>query len=276
MKISHKHKKINISYVIGRLSKQIGKKFQYFPIDNWQKDLVLAKKFGFNGVEWIISDYSNPIFNNFFLKEIKKELKKRKIKITSIALDLIMDEPLHRMSLLNLKWLIKKIILIQNNIKINRINVPIEEHARFRNYIEMKIAIKKLSLILNNLGKKSKISIETDLNPRKLIHLLKSKNLRRLGLLIDLGNIRANGYNLEDYFKYFKEKIYGFHIKFREKNFGKSKKIPIHFKELTIMKKNLLKLNNLEDITFQTFRSHDNFIADMKISIKNYNRIISA
>ena len=41
------------------------------------------------------------------------------------------------------------------------------------------------------------------------------------------------------------------------------------------MKENIKSLKNLQDITFQTYRSHDNFILDMKNSIQNYNRIIS-
>ncbi len=275
MKVIKKSNTICTSYVIGRFSKKIGDKYQYFPIDNWQKDIALAKKFGFDGVEWIISDYSNPIFNSVFLKYIKKEIKKKNIKISSLALDLIMDEPLHEINQHNLNWLIRKIKLIQTEVVINRINIPIEEKARFTNENEMRVVIKRLSHILKSLGKNSKISIETDINPKKLIVFFRSKKLKKIGLLLDLGNSRANNYKIEDYFKYFKDKIYGFHIKFRKRNLGNSKVIPLKFKELSIMKENIPSLKNLQDITFQTYRSHDNFILDMKNSIKNYNRIIS-
>ena len=169
MKVIKKSNTICTSYVIGRFSKKIGDKYQYFPIDNWQKDIALAKKFGFDGVEWIISDYSNPIFNSVFLKYIKKEIKKKNIKISSLALDLIMDEPLHEINQHNLNWLIRKIKLIQTEVVINRINIPIEEKARFTNENEMRVVIKRLSHILKSLGKNSKISIETDINPKKLI-----------------------------------------------------------------------------------------------------------
>ena len=54
-----RNKKLNYSYVIGRFSPEVGSKFQYFPIDNWEKDLANAKKFKFDGTEWIISDFSN-------------------------------------------------------------------------------------------------------------------------------------------------------------------------------------------------------------------------
>ena len=63
---------------MGRFSKKIGGKYQYFPIDNWQNEIGIAKKFSFDGVEWIISDYSNPIFNQIYLKNILDEVKKRK------------------------------------------------------------------------------------------------------------------------------------------------------------------------------------------------------
>ena len=87
---------------MGRLSQKIGDKYQHFPIDNFQDEIISAKKFNFDGVEWIISDYSNPIFNNIYLKNILKKMKKKKIIINSIYLDLIMHEPLHRISFKNL------------------------------------------------------------------------------------------------------------------------------------------------------------------------------
>ena len=89
-----KKKNFYYSYVIGRFSPMVGSKFQHFPIDNWEKDLKIAKKFNFDGVEWIISDYSNPIFNISFCKIIKQHLKKNNLKICSLTIDLIMDDPL--------------------------------------------------------------------------------------------------------------------------------------------------------------------------------------
>ncbi len=275
MKILKKSNKLIFSYVIGRFSKKVGEKFQHFPIDSWQKDLTIAKKFGFNGVEWIISDYSNPIFNETFLNEIKKHLLKKKLKISSISLDLIMAEPLHNMPKTNLEWLIARIKLIQKKFEIKRITVPIEEGARFKNKKEKKESIKKLSFILKKLSQNSKIAIETDISPKKLVDFLKSKNFQKLGLLVDLGNVRANGYKINEYFNNFKNRIYGFHIKYRNKNHGKSNIIPREFKELEELKKNIGSFNNLQDITFQTFRSEKNYINDMKKSIKSFNEIFS-
>ena len=59
---------------MGRFSPEIGSRYQYFPIDNWQKDLKIAKKFKFDGTEWIVSDFSNPIFNEQFRNRYTKIL----------------------------------------------------------------------------------------------------------------------------------------------------------------------------------------------------------
>ena len=75
---------INYSFVMGRISQKIGNHFQYFPIDSWQNELKIGNKFGFDGVEWIISDYSNPIFNPKNILNIKKELTLNKMKISSV------------------------------------------------------------------------------------------------------------------------------------------------------------------------------------------------
>ena len=90
----------------GKTFEKNWKQFSIFPIDNWQNELDLAKKLNFNGVEWIISDFSNPIFNNEFLRIIKN-LTKNKMAISSVSMDLIMDKSLYEISNLDLGWLIK-------------------------------------------------------------------------------------------------------------------------------------------------------------------------
>ena len=258
--------------MMGRLSKKIGNNFQYFPIDNWQNELDLAKKLRFNGVEWIISDFSNPIFNNEFLRIIKKNLTKNKIAISSVSMDLIMDKSLHEISNLDLGWLIKKLLFLQKKFKLPRISFPIEERARFRDKKQKIIAIKNLRQIISKLSLRSKICIETDLSVSNLRSLMKAKGLEKLGLLIDIGNIRANGFKIEDYFKYFSDKIFGIHVKYRYKKLGKSKIIKKNFSELKYVKTYLNKLKFLNDITFQTYRSESNFISDIKKNIKNYEK----
>jgi len=271
--IKNKKKLFDFSYVMGRFSKKIGKNFQYFPIHNWQRELVIAKKFKFDGVEWIISDYSNPLFNSVYLKEIKKKLNNNKLKICSIALDFIMSDPLHLISITNLKWIVDRIILIQKKINVGRITIPIEENARFTGHVEKKITLQKLEFILTRLGKKSKICIETDIPPNNLTKLLGEKKYKELGILVDLGNVRANGFDLNDYIDNFPDRIYGIHVKYRDVNYGESKNIPKKFKELSVLKNRIKSLNNLKDITFQTYRSEKNYVNDMKNSIKNFNGI---
>ena len=264
---------INYSFVMGRFSKKIGDHFQYFPIDTWQNELKVGNKFGFDGVEWIISDYSNPIFNPKNIQNIKKELKLYNMKISSVALDFIMSEPLYSIKGNNLKWIIKKILYLQKKINIPRITIPIEETCRYKNKNQKKKTLNNLYFLLSQLSNKSKISIETDLRFEELFTILNNKKFSKLGLLIDIGNIRASGKDLEKFLTNFKDKIFGIHIKYRGKNYGKTKKLPKKFEELSILKKNFDNLKNIQDITFQTFRSNNNFLSDMKENIKNFNEV---
>ena len=98
--------------------------------------------------------------------------------------------------------------------------------------------------------------------------------MSNLNILIDIGNFRASGKNLTKFTKKFCNKIISFHIKFREKNYGKSKNIPKKFQELKILDNQIKSLNKLQDLTFQTYRSNFNYLNDMVDNIKNFNEII--
>ncbi len=274
VKVLKKYPKIDYAFVLGRLSKKVGINFQYFPIENWENEIKLGKKFGFDGVEWIISDLSNPIFNNNQIKNINSKLNYNKMKMTSIALDFIMNKPLYTLTKDELKWILYKLSVIQEKIKIPRITIPIEETCRYKNNIQKFKTIYCLSKIIKKLSKKSDICIETDLGLRELENLLKIKSLSNLNILIDIGNFRASGKNLDKFIEKFSNKIISFHIKFRQKNYGKSKNIPKKFKELKILNKRINNLKKLKDLTFQTYRSNFKYLNDMIINIKNFNENI--
>jgi len=63
---------VRLAMVQGRLSSEVAGKFQYFPIHNWRSEFFKAKELGFDSIEWIISDFSNPIFDDISQNEIIK------------------------------------------------------------------------------------------------------------------------------------------------------------------------------------------------------------
>lgn len=264
-------KKIDYSYVIGRFSSEIGSKLQYFPINNWQNDLKTAKNFGFDGTEWIISDFSNPIFNEEFRKIIKKYLKKNKLKICSLSLDLIMENPLHSIDKTDVNWLALEIKKVVKFFSIKRVTIPIEERSKFINYVEKNKSLSKLRIFYKYLSKSTKLCIESDISPFSLKLLFNSKSFSRLGLLLDVGNTNAHGFFVSDYIKLFPKKIFGIHIKYRPEFYSKTSKLGKKFNQLEVLIKNFDKLTNCSDITFQTFKSNNRFKEDMAFSMKNFN-----
>ena len=259
----------------GRFSKKIGANYQHFPIDNWHNEFKQAKRFNFDAVEWIITDFSNPIFNEEFVNIIKKKMSFNKIKINSISLDVIMNKSLFTIDNNDLLWLLDKLEIVIKIFKVKRISVPIEEESKYNNFLQKNKTLKNLSLILRKLSKKTQICIETDLSPKAIKNIFKQNKFENLGLLLDIGNTRANGYDIEEYLSYFPEKIYSIHIKYRDENFGKTRTLTnLKFYELEHVLKNINKLKNLKDICFQTFRSDNKFISDMNSFIRNYNRYV--
>ena len=83
-----------------------------------------------------------------------------------------------------------------------------------------------MEIIYSKLRRYCKICIETDMAPLSLVSILKMKKFKSLGVLLDLGNTRAHGFKIEDYFKLFPNRIYSIHIKFRENSYGKTKVVP--------------------------------------------------
>ena len=137
--------------------------------------------------------------------------------------------------------------------------------SKFKDYL---LAKKRLRLILRMLSNETKICIETDLSIMNIKKLFNQKGLKNLGLLLDIGNIKANGYELKDFINFFPNKIYGIHLKKRNLLFSNSLPINSSFKEMEEIIKSLGKFKNLEDICLQNFRSDKNFIKDTAKALK--------
>ena len=92
----------------------------------------------------IITDFSNPIFNEEFVNIIKK-MSFNKIKINSISLDVIMNKSLFTIDNKDLLWLLDKLEIVIKIFKVKRILVPTEEELKYNNFLQK---IKHLKIFL--------------------------------------------------------------------------------------------------------------------------------
>jgi sugar phosphate isomerase/epimerase len=141
----------------------------------------------------------------------------------------------------------------------------VEENSGINNPEEARQVIEVLSKVLREVkGRIPLLSIETDLTPRNIRDLLARPGLERLGILVDVGNAAANGFSLAEYFDFFPDKIYGFHIKDRGSLFGATCTLGKGAAEFEVVAQRYKELPELNDITLQAFRSPDNFLQDAR------------
>ena len=246
--------------------------FQHFPINNWQDEFTIAKRIKIKNIEWIISDLSNPIFNPYSILEIDKLLKKNQLKISSISLDLIMKNPFHQWSLKDIDWLTENLNFALKKFKIKRLNLPCEETSRFFNNKDFLLFKKNSKRLIKKINKDTLVSLESDFSPKNLKNLIKKINSNKVGINLDIGNIEANGFKIDEFFEILPNNIFGIHLKNRKLLFGSSKRLGKNY-NLEFLKENLYKLDRLNDVTLQTFRGDKNFIKEFIINmnfIKKY------
>lgn len=261
---------LSLSIVQGRLSAEIAGKYQHFPINNWRNEFFDAKRLGFIGIEWIISDFSNPIFDKHAANDIIRLVKTSGVKITSISLDLLMTKTIDQFDFYEIEWMLELIDKTSKSVGLKRVSFPIEETSGIRSPKTMEAVVKTLKKIAKiSSNKNYKLSIETDLSALSIHRILNLRGLNDFGIVLDIGNSAANGFKLIDYFNLIPKKIFGIHIKDRKSGCGPTVKLGTGSAEFNTLKENFDKLVNLEDITLQAFRSKDNFIEDA-ITSKNF------
>lgn len=258
----------------GRLSSEIAGKYQYFPIHNWRSEFYDAQKIGFDGIEWIISDYSNPLFDPSLKNEIIELITKTGIKVNSINLDLFMHKTIDKYSNEEIDWVFYNINDLAYNLNLKRVSIPVEEDSGIKNPVDG-LNIKN---VLKQILKKNKNSlyalcIETDMSGSALHSFLNEKSLKGLGAVVDLGNIAAYGFPLQDYIKMIPEKIYGIHIKDRYSGVGKTTKLGLGAAEFNYLRKNIKQLTNLIEVTLQCARSKNDYMNDAIIAKKFINKL---
>ena len=202
----------------GRLSEPIENQIQAFPNNSWKDEFESAQKIGFNCIEWVFDDVSNPILSNDN-EMITNLSKKFNVEINSVCADIFMKKLLFRENPYTIDSNIKileKLIRQCHKLKIPIIEIPLVDSSSLKTDEEQTQLCNNLSRVIplaNSLN--VSIALETDLSPKNFEKLLKNFDNNEIKANYDVGNSTANKFNLKNELKILHPWIVNIHIKDR-------------------------------------------------------------
>lgn len=255
-------KKNIIGFMQGRLVPSEKKnRIQYFPDKNWIKELTIARLNNYKVIEWTVNIENikkNPIFLKKESNNLKKILKKNKIKVHSVTCDFFMQRPFFKNKKYNfiLRYL-KTIIENAQYIGVRYFILPLVDQASIKNKKQEDILIKILKKFEKCLKKDSQILFEIDYEPEKLSNFISKFNNKKFGINYDTGNSAGIGYkiiNEKIYFNYVKN----IHLKDKKLN-GASVRLGNGDFEFKAFFKLMKKINYKGCYILQTARTKKSF-----------------
>ena len=202
----------------GRLIDKPHRNLQSFPTCSWQQEFYRAKSLGFNSIEWLIDTDEkshNPIFDNRGRKAITQLSENLNVKVESICLHFFVGYNLQLLQpssdlFASLQDFLENVFTVSALINIERLVFPLFDQNSLRHWHVQSI-IKDLIMPLK--GKyQCQLLLETDL-PANEINQLFSLQTPFDGIVYDLGNSTALGYDIISELSQLDELIKEIHIK---------------------------------------------------------------
>ena len=217
----------NLGVMQGRLLPKYKGRYQAHPLGYWQNEFPIASKFSLSNIEFIFdyNDYLlNPLMSQDGLNEILELSNKYNINVNSVCADFFMEQPIHcddETIALKSVSVLKKLISACGALPVSDIVVPCVDQSSLKTQNQKFNLANRLELVYDMLEKYNiNIALETDLNPKDFNDLLKSISHEKITVNYDTGNSASLGYNPNEEFEYYGDKITDIHIKDRLLNDG--------------------------------------------------------
>ena len=211
-----------IGVMQGRLLPKYKGRYQAHPRGYWQEEFDLASKFELDLIEFIL-DFSdvmeNPLMNPESLKEIRNITQDSGTQVKSICADYFMEAPLHSTNpetVEKSKSILDKLLKNAASIGVTDVVIPCVDQASLKNDVDKERFIKNIlpsARKAENLG--VHLALETDLAPKSFMELLNTLDCRSVTVNYDTGNSASLGYNPEEEFEMYGNRISDIHIKDR-------------------------------------------------------------
>ena len=248
-----------IGMMQGRLSPQYLGKIQCFPVNNWEQELRDCKNLGIELVEWTIDEIfydQNPIVSKAGTNYINEILAELDLRVPSVTCDYFMENPFWgkdgNKTYGKLKTIIEGMIDIESRLLV----IPLVDNSSLKNTHEYQAEI--FHKLLHDYEKETVfIVFETDLNPRKSKEFISEFDPMQFGINYDIGNSASLGYDVDEEFREYGERILNVHVKDREFK-GNTVPLGAGAANFQAVVGNLRALNYQGNYILQTARAGDN------------------
>ena len=209
----------------GRLLPKYQGRYQAHPIGYWEDEFEIAASLGVDLIEFIL-DYNdfeeNPLMSASGCKKIIEIANQSDVKVKTICADYFMDAPLHSTDL-NVATLsaavLRELIINSRTIGVTDIVLPLVDQSSVRDSESQDQFIRAIEPFLPYLDENNmNLNLETDLDPTAFKSLLNQINSDRVTVNYDTGNSAGLGYDPEQEFAAYGDRITDIHIKDRVKN----------------------------------------------------------
>ena len=210
-------KKPFLGIMQGRLSISKNSQIQSFPNTSWMTEFSAAAECGFDTIEWIFDELSNPIFNE--KQKISSVSKENNVKINSLCADYFMihklfNEPNNEIEK-NTK-ILSNLIDVCHESEIKIIEIPLVDSSSLKKKSHEQEILKNLESMKEKLEKYSMIiNLETDLPPIQFKKLLDEINSPYIQANYDTGNSASLGYDCKEELDVLLPYISNIHLKDR-------------------------------------------------------------
>ena len=203
----------------GRLSPIIDGKIQSFPKENWRQEFIMARKLGLFSMEWTLDAeglYENPLLKPEGRVEIHELCLRNNIAINSLTGDCFMQRPFWKENDPELKRDFCNIVRAASACSIQKVVVPLVDEGRLEDINQREnlvgFLLQKEEFLFSH---KVQICFESDFAPLDLKYLIDEFPRRTFGINYDTGNSASLGWDVEEEFAVYGDRIYNIHIKDR-------------------------------------------------------------
>lgn len=206
-----------IGIMQGRLVAPVGGRIQAFPAENWRDEFPRAQQAGLGAIEWIFDtgEDGNPIATDGGLAEMRALAAVHGVAVRSLCADYFMPEPLlkgapaeREQREQKLAWLLARCAILG----IRRVVLPFVDNSALASDEEIAALVSLLARV-PHVG--LELHLETSLPPVRFAALLGGLDPAVVKVNYDSGNSASLGFDADEEFAAYGERIGSVHIKER-------------------------------------------------------------